>query len=253
MADSAVAITAGAGTNIDTRTEATNGQHRQVVVLGDPSLNAGVAPVDATNGLAVQIIPALPAGANAIGKLAANSGVTIGAVEIAAAQTLGTVTTVTSVTAIGTSVTPGTSAAHLGKAEDAVHGSGDTGVMALAVRADSAAATAANGDYVPLLTDEAGRLHTKTAKAGTATVTSVNDTNVSTTLLSATAARLGMIITNTSTVACYVKYGTTASATSFTYILQPNETLEDYIYTGRVDAIWASDQSGAAVITELTA
>lgn len=41
---------------------------------------------------------ALPAGTNAIGKLASNSGVTIGAVEIAAAQTLATVTTVSTVT-----------------------------------------------------------------------------------------------------------------------------------------------------------
>lgn len=53
MADTSVAITSGAGTAIDTRTEGTNGNHRQVVVLGDPSSNAGVAPVDATNGLAV--------------------------------------------------------------------------------------------------------------------------------------------------------------------------------------------------------
>ena len=44
---------------------------------------------------------ALPAGANAIGKLAANSGVTIGAVEIAASQTLGTVTTLTTLTGGG--------------------------------------------------------------------------------------------------------------------------------------------------------
>lgn len=45
MADSAVAITAGTGTSIDTRTEATNGDHRQVVVIGDPSVTAGVATV----------------------------------------------------------------------------------------------------------------------------------------------------------------------------------------------------------------
>jgi hypothetical protein len=67
MADTAVAITAGVGTNIDTRTESTNSNHRQVVVIGDPATNAGVAPVDVTNGLAVQIIPALPAGTNNIG------------------------------------------------------------------------------------------------------------------------------------------------------------------------------------------
>ena len=55
MADSSVPITAGAGTSVDTRTEATNGNHRQVMVIGDPSVNAGVAPVDATNGLSVNI------------------------------------------------------------------------------------------------------------------------------------------------------------------------------------------------------
>ncbi len=55
MADSAVAITAGSGTNIDSRTEATNGNHRQVIVIGDPSTNAGVAPVDATEGLMVRL------------------------------------------------------------------------------------------------------------------------------------------------------------------------------------------------------
>lgn len=55
MADSAVVITSGTGTNIDTRTEATNGNHRQVVVLGDPATNAGVAPVDATAGLKVDL------------------------------------------------------------------------------------------------------------------------------------------------------------------------------------------------------
>lgn len=55
MADTAVAITAGTGTNIDTRTEGTNGNHRQVIVVGDPNTNAGVAPVDATNGLSVNV------------------------------------------------------------------------------------------------------------------------------------------------------------------------------------------------------
>lgn len=53
MADTAVAITPGSGVNIDTRTEGTNGNHRQVVVIGDPATNAGVAPVDALRGVAV--------------------------------------------------------------------------------------------------------------------------------------------------------------------------------------------------------
>lgn len=45
MADTAVAITAGSGTNVDTRTESTNGNHRQVIVVGDPAVNAAVASV----------------------------------------------------------------------------------------------------------------------------------------------------------------------------------------------------------------
>jgi hypothetical protein len=44
-------------------------------------------------------------------------------------------------------------------AEDAAHVSADKGVLLLAVRKDTAAATAAEGDYVPLLTDASGRLH----------------------------------------------------------------------------------------------
>lgn len=74
MADSTVAVTEGAGANIDTRTESTNGNHRQVVVLGDPSTNAGVAPVDAAAGLKVDlgadndVIASVPAGATTIAK-----------------------------------------------------------------------------------------------------------------------------------------------------------------------------------------
>lgn len=53
MANSAVPITAGTGTSIDTRTTTTDGDHRQVVVLGDPATDAGVAPVDSARGLTV--------------------------------------------------------------------------------------------------------------------------------------------------------------------------------------------------------
>lgn len=64
MADSNVDITAGIGTSIDTRTESTNGHHRQVIVIGDPATNAGVAPVDVISGLRVN----LATGSNPVGK-----------------------------------------------------------------------------------------------------------------------------------------------------------------------------------------
>lgn len=74
MADTAVAITEGSGVNIDARSEATNGNLRQVVVIGDPSTNAGVAPVDAASGLKVDlgadndVVATVPAGATNIAK-----------------------------------------------------------------------------------------------------------------------------------------------------------------------------------------
>jgi hypothetical protein len=75
--------------------------------------------------------------------------------------------TVDGTVAVGPTVTPGTAATNLGKAEDAVHASGDVGVMALAVRNDAATALAANGDYIPITTDSTGKVYT------TAVVTSV--------------------------------------------------------------------------------
>jgi hypothetical protein len=88
------------------------------------------------------------------------------AVTLAAAQTLGTVTTVSAVTAVGT-ITPGTAATSLGKAEDAPHASGDVGVMALAVRQDSQTNFAADGDYVPLSIDGNGALRVSGGGGGT--------------------------------------------------------------------------------------
>ena len=166
MADSAVDITAGSGTSIDTRTEASNGNHRQVIVIGDPSTNAGVAPVDVTNGLSVTLTTALPAGTAAVGKLAANSGIDIGDVDV-------------------TSLVPGVTATSLGKAEDAAHSSGDVGVMALSVRQDTAGALAGtDADYQPLITDASGRLHVNVGN--TVTVGSHAVTNAGTFAVQAT-------------------------------------------------------------------
>lgn len=59
---------------------------------------------------------------------------------------------------ITTSVVPGTAATNLGKAEDAVHTSGDVGVMALGVATDGTTTLNAAGDYSVLGTDTAGNV-----------------------------------------------------------------------------------------------
>lgn len=46
----------------------------------------------------------------------------------------------------------------LSQAEDAVHASGDLGIMSLAVRNDAGTALASDGDYIPLSTDASGNL-----------------------------------------------------------------------------------------------
>lgn len=66
-------------------------------------------------------------------------------------------------------------------AEDAVHVSGDRGIMALAVRKDTAIALAgADGDYIPLIVDASGRLHIAPLPAGSATIGLVDQGDAST-------------------------------------------------------------------------
>lgn len=70
MPDSDVQITAGSGTKIDTRTVGAGvDEHRQVVVIGDPTSASAVAPVDAVFGLDVDVSRVVPGtGATNLGK-----------------------------------------------------------------------------------------------------------------------------------------------------------------------------------------
>lgn len=63
-----------------------------------------------------------------------------------------------------TRVIPGTSATHLGKAEDAGHSSGDTGVLALSVyRSTPTQGAGTTADYSTINTDQNGRVYTNSA------------------------------------------------------------------------------------------
>jgi hypothetical protein len=143
---------------------------------------------------------ALPAGTNAIGKLAANSGVDIGDVDV-------------------TSVTPGTAASSLGKAEDAAHSSGDVGVMALAVRAASPTERSAgptDGDYEPLAVNEVGAVWvTQTPSAnGGCSIYSTLDLDETEEEVKASAGTVyGVWATNTATSTRWLKfYNATAAS-----------------------------------------
>jgi hypothetical protein len=100
----------------------------------------------------------------------------------------------------------------------------------------------------------AGTLSTTPASAATSALTNVVSAATSATALAANANRLGMTFNNDADVPCYLKYGTTASASSFTRKLLPGEQWEPSInYTGRVDVIWDATPTGSLRVTELSA
>lgn len=93
------------------------------------------------------------------------------------------------------------------------------------------------------------------AVASTATLANVAGSASSVTLIASNASRLGVVIFNDSSAILYVKFGSAASATSFTYKVNPYVTLElNQIrqYSGIITGIWAS-ATGDARTTELTA
>lgn len=89
--------------------------------------------------------------------------------------------------------------------------------------------------------------------AATASISRVAASVTSVTLLAENANRRRLILYNESTADLYVKFGATASATSYTVKLGPGDTYEsptDWVYTGVIDGIWSA-ANGAAQVTEL--
>lgn len=95
----------------------------------------------------------------------------------------------------------------------------------------------------------------QTLRSGaTATLSNVAGTASNVTVLASNTSRRAVVIVNDSTAALRLKFGSAASATSFTYLLQPGDTLEltSTIYTGIITGLWDS-ATGSARVTELTA
>lgn len=89
---------------------------------------------------------------------------------------------------------------------------------------------------------------------GSAVVTAVGDSASAQTILAAGSGRLGFSLTNDSSAVAYVKFGSGASLTSYTFQLGQGDTYEtpaELSYVGLVTAIWASDAGGSMRVTEL--
>ena len=86
----------------------------------------------------------------------------------------------------------------------------------------------------------------------TATLSNVAASASSVTVLASNTARRGAAVHNDSTAILYLKFGSTASATSFTVKMQPDEYYEvPFGYSGILTGIWVS-ATGSARVTEVT-
>ena len=96
-----------------------------------------------------------------------------------------------------------------------------------------------------------------TARALTGTSSNVASSASSVTILAANNARKGATITNDSTQVLYLKFGATASTSSYAVVLAGSSAAPfayyevPFGYVGIIDGIWAS-ANGNARVTELT-
>lgn len=161
---------------------------------------------------------------------------------------------------IGTSITPGTAAANLGKAEDAAAVSGDTGVGVLGVRNDTLASqTSASGDYGFHALDTAGILMTAGAPRllKARQVTTLTSSTAETTIITAIASTFndvyGLILSNTSATATEVTVrDATAGGTISSFMVPAGDTrgfmlpLDSAIPQATVNNNWTA-QCGTSV------
>lgn len=137
----------------------------------------------------VDVVGALPAGTNAIGKLAANSGVDIGDVTLNNALNAGT--------------------------------------------------------------SDASTIRVTESTGATATLSNVSGSASSVTLIAADTSRRKVVLYNDSTEDCYVKYGSTASTTSFTWLMAAGSHIEEEHYNGIITGIWNS-ATGSMRVSEIS-
>jgi hypothetical protein len=176
MADSDIQVTAGTGPKVDTRTVgAGTDEHRQVMVIGDPSTATDVATVTAANGLKVDVTRVT--GSVTIGDGTQN--IAIDSVQSDAEsngvnslhtssrnyvfngttwdRNRGDITNGLDVDV--TRIIPGVASNNLGKQEDQLHQDGDTGVLMLGVRNHVTGSTV-DGEYSAISVSSTGEMQT---------------------------------------------------------------------------------------------
>lgn len=127
---------------------------------------------------------------------------------------------------------------------------GNTGV----VTANTQRVVLATDVALPAGTNSIGSVTSTPEKSSTATLSNVAASASSVTVLASNANRKKAIFLNDSTSVCRLKFGATASSTSYTIYMSRGDTYIEEgptVYTGICDAIWDS-ATGNMRVTELT-
>jgi hypothetical protein len=303
MPDADVAITAGSGTKIDTRTVgAGTDEHRQVVVLGDPTTAANVAAVLGTGNLSVAPVNVVSTANSTTSVLGAGAAFTGTSEDILAYAMV-----FVNVFASHASATDGLSI------QMSSNGTNWDIVDTYTVAATASKVIAVNpaAQFFRIVYTNGGTLQTsfrlqtvfkrfhahpsssravdgqtneqdmaqvqgfgmlwngttwdrmpgsaafgqtnRQVPSATSTLANVASSATNVTLRASSTGRLGLMLYNDSTSVCFVKFGATASATSYTLQMGPTAYYEmpQPLYTGIVDGIWSS-ANGNMRVTELT-
>jgi hypothetical protein len=129
------------------------------------------------------------------------------------------------------------------------------GIQSLVAVVNASSPTYTNGNLALLSVNTEGKLRTSVDSDGASTITRVTQSATSVMIVAANTSRGYMIIHNDSPANLYIKYGTTASATSYTYKIRPDAIFEmhpSYHYESQIDGIWDAAGSGAAQVTDMT-
>ena len=92
------------------------------------------------------------------------------------------------------------------------------------------------------------------ARTSSAALTNFSQSSATGTLLASNANRSGVLVVCDASANLYIKYGTSASTSSYSVQVPPQAYWEmpRPVFTGQLDAAWASTGTGAARVTELT-
>lgn len=228
-------------TGVATASNQTSGAQKTQIVDGSGNVIGSTS-----NALNVDVTQPLPAGTNVIGHVIVDAGTAlIGKVGID--QTTPGTTNAISIAQIG--------------ANTVLTGNGVTGTgsQRVTIASDNTAFTvnaAQSGTWTvqPGNTANTTPWLTKESVSATATLTNVASSATSVSLLASNSGRLGATFFNDSTQVLYLKFGATASISSYTVQLAAlgyYEMPTPHLYTGAIDGIWAS-ANGNARITELS-